>query len=240
MVDDMIAGQLDEFSGVIAAFTAELPSFFMCLVVHLCISVSHCCRCVSARASMTDRTDAHRPPAQDVNKQLVLRSPELTKLLTEALLLDPEHVRRDQSEDVKCAIQRDAAECIMQLALYELGRETLQNVPEVLDALRMLVDREALTEEARRNAEGALMALDPQEVAHAVTVDQLHVMMSCAFLSASIKVPHGAAGTLTKRACEQTSGRSKKLSSALWPSCSGAGTSVRQTKCSLKTPMLLV
>jgi hypothetical protein len=58
MVDDMIAGQLDEFSGVIAAFTAELPSFFMCLVVHLCISVSHCCRCVSARASMTDRTDA--------------------------------------------------------------------------------------------------------------------------------------------------------------------------------------
>jgi hypothetical protein len=175
-----------------------------------------------------------------VNKQLVLRSPELTKLLTEALLLDPEHVRRDQSEDVKCAIQRDAAECIMQLALYELGRETLQNVPEVLDALRMLVDREALTEEARRNAEGALMALDPQEVAHAVTVDQLHVMMSCAFLSASIKVPHGAAGTLTKRACEQTSGRSKKLSSALWPSCSGAGTSVRQTKCSLKTPMLLV
>lgn len=121
---------------------------------------------------------------QDVNKQLVLRSPELTKLLTETLLLDPEHVRQDQSEDVKSRIQQDASECILQLSLYELGRETLQNVAEVLDALRMLVDK-GLTEEAKRNAEGALMALDPQEVAHTVVVDQRHVMMSCAFLSAS-------------------------------------------------------
>ena len=64
------------------------------------------------------------------------------------------------------------------------GRDVLQNVPEVLDALRMLAD-EALTEDARHAAEGALMALDAQllsekqdRTARELDSDQLHVMMS--------------------------------------------------------------
>jgi hypothetical protein len=132
------------------------PSFIRC-VVQLCIS--------------------------DANKTLLLQSPEPIKLITEALLLDPQHIRNhgalDQSEDIKGAIQRDAAECFMQLALFEPGREMLQKDAAVIDSLRTLKDK-ALTEEASRFAEGALMALLPEEAAasRAVDTDALHVMMS--------------------------------------------------------------
>ena len=61
--------------------------------------------------------------SQDVNKQLALRSPSLIKLLLEALLLDPDHDRQGQSDEVKSAIQRDAAQCFMQLATFGPGRE---------------------------------------------------------------------------------------------------------------------
>ena len=118
----------------------------------------------------------------DANKKLLIRTSEPIKLIMEALLLDPEHARNrgdfGQSDEVKAAIQCDAAECIMQLALFPPCRDMLQQDAGVLDALRMLVDK-ALTEEARQYAEGAVMALDPEAAAHhEVDVDALHVMMS--------------------------------------------------------------
>eukprot|EP01043_Picozoa_sp_COSAG02_P051747 COSAG02_NODE_5486_length_4288_cov_1.915493_4_plen_132_part_00 len=88
-------------------------------------------------------------------QKLLIHSSEPIKLIAEALLLDPEHPRNrgdfSQSEEVKGAIQRDAAECFMQLALFDPGRDMLHQDPSVLDALRMLVDK-ALTEEARQYA----------------------------------------------------------------------------------------
>ena len=67
----------------------------------------------------------------------------------------------------------------MQLALFDPGRDYLQQHPSVLDALRMLTDK-ALTEDARQYAEGALMALLPPEAVahHAIDVESLHVFMS--------------------------------------------------------------
>ena len=47
------------------------------------------------------------------------------KLITEALLLDPEHARQNQDEAIKAAIQQDAAECFLQLALFEPGQDML-------------------------------------------------------------------------------------------------------------------
>ena len=125
----------------------------------------------------------------DANKKLLLQTSEPIKLIMEALLLDPEHVRNqgdlDQSLEVKGAIQCDAAESLMQLALFPAGRDMLlQQDASVLDVLRMLVDK-ALTEEARQYAEGALMALLPPEavVHHEIDMDALHVFMSCKFTS---------------------------------------------------------
>jgi hypothetical protein len=97
----------------------------------------------------------------------------------EALLLDSEHTRQDQSEDVRGSIQRDAAECLMQLALFDPGRDILQKDESVLDALRTLIDH-GMTDEAKQYAKGALMALLPPEEPHPVRPDQVqgHVMVS--------------------------------------------------------------
>ena len=112
------------------------------------------------------------------NKALLVKSPQLAQLLIEGLLLDPSHVRYEQADEVKAAIQCDAAECLMQLALHAPTREALQRDLAVIDALRTLAGK-AMTEKAKRSAEGALMALDPQEVHHReVDPSSRHVMMS--------------------------------------------------------------
>lgn len=136
MIEDVVKNMVDNLSGVLAAWNPILPTFFLLKVVHLCIS--------------------------DANKNLLLESADLCKLLLEALLLDPEHMRQTQSEDVKAAIQRDAAECFMQLALFAPGRDLLKQDTSVLEALHMLVDK-AWTDEAKQCAKGALMALVPPQ-----------------------------------------------------------------------------
>jgi hypothetical protein len=141
MIDRMLRNLLVNLSENDLA--AELPQrhVFLRSVVHLCIS--------------------------DINKELLIKSPELKtsgpdNLLLSALLLDPQHVRQDEPDEVKAAVQQDASECFLQLATYGPGREMLQQLPEVHEALRTLVDK-AWTDEARSNAEGALMALSVGE-----------------------------------------------------------------------------
>ena len=49
----------------------------------------------------------------DVNKKLLVQCPDLLTLVTEMLLLDPEHARQDQDEAIKAAIQKDACESVV-------------------------------------------------------------------------------------------------------------------------------
>ena len=71
----------------------------------------------------------------DANKKLLIQNPQLKKLLVEALLLDPDHPRQNQSADVKAAIQQDGAECLVQLALFEPAAAILKQDEQVLSAL---------------------------------------------------------------------------------------------------------
>eukprot|EP01046_Picozoa_sp_COSAG06_P004351 COSAG06_NODE_181_length_20926_cov_7.590051_14_plen_160_part_00 len=94
------------------------------------------------------------------------------------------------TQHVKEGIQADAAECFLQLALYEPGKKLLEGNPAVLDALRAMC-KTAFTEEAQLSAEGALLALEGRqrepepELAGGADADiSLHVMISCAFSSA--------------------------------------------------------
>lgn len=158
MIDEMLTYLLFTFSGDCAIIYPTLEPFHLSSVVCLCIS--------------------------DANKTHLLQTSEPIKLIMEALLLNPEHVRNhgdlEQSDEVKGAIQCDAAESLMQLALFPPGRDVLQQDASVLDALHMLVDK-ALTEEARQYAEGALMALLPPEAVvhhHEIDMDARHVFMS--------------------------------------------------------------
>ena len=108
-----------------------------------------------------------------------MRCDALIPTLLDALFLDPEHPRKDMDEALRAGIQRDGAECLLQLALVEPGKELLERHPKKpLDALRELADGAALTEGARRAARGALVAIEGQEHAPA-SGGEKHIVVSC-------------------------------------------------------------
>ena len=63
-------------------------------------------------------------------------------------------------EATKAAIQRDAAECFLQLALFEPGRLMLSDEAAALAALHALADGRALSAEAVVSAHGALLEIE--------------------------------------------------------------------------------
>ena len=120
---------------------------------------------------------------------MLVRCGALIPTLLDALFLDPEHPRKDMDEALRAGIQRDGAECFLQLALFEPGKQLLEQHPEALDALRVLVDGAALTEEARLAASAALAAVEGPLPGPAPTPgDEKHVMMSCALLSIHLQL----------------------------------------------------
>ena len=93
-----------------------------------------------------------------------LQNADFVPHLLEGLLLlgDQEPRAQDGRTDfdgVKARVQRDYAECLQQLALFEpAGREALRTVPAVAEALRT-VAREGFSEDARHCARFALTTL---------------------------------------------------------------------------------
>ena len=111
---------------------------------------------------------------------MLVQCDALIPTLLDALFLDPEHPRKDLDEALRAGIQCDGAECFLQLALFEPGKELLEQHPEALDALRALFDGGALTEEAGKHASGALAAVEGLAPPHDPTPsDGKHIMMSC-------------------------------------------------------------
>ena len=106
-VDDVIAILSDQFSGPLAGWFPICPAHYLTPVHNLCIS--------------------------DANKSLLVKSSRLIQLLLEALFLDPAHARHDTPD--KAPIQQAAAECFLQLAVFESGRELLMQDPAVAAAL---------------------------------------------------------------------------------------------------------
>ena len=119
----------------------------------------------------------------DVNKAMLVQCDVLIPTLLDALFLDPENPRKDMDEKLRAGIQRDGAECFLQLALFEPGKELLVQHAEALDALRALADGSALTDEARLSASSALAAVEgPAPGPGPDPGDEKHVMVSCASL----------------------------------------------------------
>ena len=120
---------------------------------------------------------------------MLVRCGALIPTLLDALFLDPEHPRKGMDETLRAGIQRDGAECFLQLALFEPGKQLLEQHPEALDALRVLVDGAALTEEARLSASAALAAVEGLATgATPAPGDEKHVMVSCASACLSLAV----------------------------------------------------
>ena len=116
----------------------------------------------------------------DANKQMLVRCDVLIPTLLDAVFLDPEHPRKDMDEALRAGIQRDGAECLLQLALVEPGKELLERHPEALEALRALAGGAALNQETRLAASGALVAVEgpPQRQAPAPGGEK-HIVVSC-------------------------------------------------------------
>jgi hypothetical protein len=121
-------------------------------------------------------------PFAQVAKEMLLNNEGFIPHLVDALLLDAEHPRKEIIGGIKTVVQRDFAECILQIALFPRGREALKAVPEVVQALDALVDK-AWTDEAKDSARAALMQLTDRkpEVVLELDPDALHIMISCEF-----------------------------------------------------------
>ncbi len=131
-----------------------LPPYFLRPVVHLSIS--------------------------DEQKQLLVKSPGLVPLLHHALFAeDDSHPRKDMAERNRAGIQLDGCECLAQIALFDRGRELLQQDGSLVQALHVVQDH-GLTREAQESAGRALVALRGMEdlaASHGDIVAE-HVMLS--------------------------------------------------------------
>ena len=119
----------------------------------------------------------------DVNKALLLQSPDLTKLLLLGLFIDPAHPRGTDAappatptpEAVQTVFQRNFAEALEQLALFEPGRDWMLQDGNILEALEEVVAK-GMSSEAKEFARGALIALHGVAGHEAVVAE--HVMLS--------------------------------------------------------------
>ena len=75
-------------------------------------------------------------------------------MICEALLLDPEHVKKDADASIQAAVQADAAECLLQIAVFVPGRALMESDGATIEALRALANGQAMTEEAAVSANG--------------------------------------------------------------------------------------
>ena len=168
LVDTTIECLKHQLSGAAATFFPHLQAHWLRPILHLTVS--------------------------DTHKALLIRSPGLIAFLLETLLLpNPEHTRNAAKDSEKAPIQADAADALLQLAVYGPARELLLKESALLEALRAMVGGAALTEAAALSAQNALMAIEGVENArrNAATgseselraVDgQKHIMLSCEYL----------------------------------------------------------
>ena len=98
----------------------------------------------------------------DANKTLLVQSPSLLPLLLTALFLEADHPRKeDVDQALQAAIQTDAADCFLQIAVFAPGRELLSADGGAMGALHALAEgHAALTPEAKLSAAGAVLAIE--------------------------------------------------------------------------------
>jgi hypothetical protein len=117
----------------------------------------------------------------DLNKTKLVRSPGLLTLLLHALFgdTDESHPRKDMPAPNCAGIQLDGCECVAQIALFDRGRELLQQDSSLAKALQV-VQEHGLSPEAKGSAGRALVALHGMEdlVASHGHIGSKHVMLS--------------------------------------------------------------
>lgn len=156
-VEVLLAMKKDGFDGNSQAYFAKTPHYLKPIEA-LCIS--------------------------DANKLLMVKSTTLIPLLLSTLFLEADHVLSDLNTDIKAAIQTDATNCFLQIAVFAPGREILAAKGAAMGALHALADGEALSPEAKFSAAAAIMAIEgrshePQLNTVGHGTEDRHLMVSC-------------------------------------------------------------
>eukprot|EP01043_Picozoa_sp_COSAG02_P061294 COSAG02_NODE_8208_length_2658_cov_2.339586_1_plen_578_part_00 len=122
----------------------------------------------------------------DQHKLLLLRCSSLWAYATLCLFVDVDNHPRGPNatppsqpipEEMQAIWQRDAAEALLQLALFDAGRVAMREQVEVIHALEH-VAKHGLTADAQSHAEGALIALADKEIPATNSGEQKHIMLS--------------------------------------------------------------
>jgi hypothetical protein len=134
IIDDIVSIHSEWLHGGLAALLPVLPPYFLRPMVHLSVS--------------------------DQNKTKLVQSAGLLTLLRISLFdnTDDSHPRKDMPAPNCAGIQLDGCECVAQLALFDRGRELLQQDSSIEEALEVVRER-GLSPEAKESAHGALVAL---------------------------------------------------------------------------------
>ena len=133
----------------------------------------------------------------DKNKPLLLANNSFIPYLVDALLVDPAGPHADLQADLKSWCQTTHAECLAQMAVYPKGKEALRREPSVSNALQMVAEA-GLTDEGRRHAQSALLALSDKEL-QVQTEGQKHVMLSCASPGGILVLLHRLSSSILSR-----------------------------------------
>jgi hypothetical protein len=113
----------------------------------------------------------------DKIKPLLLANPKLIPYLINGLFLDPDHPRANLKDEIKLWNQETHVECLAQLALFPPGRDALLQSPAVSDAL-VAVSEQGMSQEAKKFADAALLALSDKKLEVVAVGEQLHLMLS--------------------------------------------------------------
>jgi hypothetical protein len=113
----------------------------------------------------------------DKSKPLMLANAVFIPYLINGLFLDPDHPRANLKDEIKRWNQETHTECLAQLSLFPPGRDALLQNPAVSEAL-VVVSEQGMSEEARKFAKAALMALSDKKLEVVAEGAQKHVMLS--------------------------------------------------------------
>lgn len=113
----------------------------------------------------------------DRNKLLLLKCPDLWTHFQLGLFIDPDHPAASTPIELQAVYQRNYAEALQQLALFQSGREAIRQEPAIMKALEEVAER-GMTPEAKEHAEGAMMALSDKELQASNSEGPKHIMLS--------------------------------------------------------------
>ena len=110
----------------VADFTTAYQ--YMCTVLETCADTATCYGNMQSFALPPQCLADSCGLCLALTQTLLVKCPLTVPLLLEMLFLDPAHSRQNVDPEIKAAVQADAVDCLLQIALFSPGRALLEQV----------------------------------------------------------------------------------------------------------------